>query len=107
MEHWFLMLLKDLRSHASVIKRIRTKFSPWLFGFDLSEIIDNLGPILAESVDPAREITTKLCFSFPLPGWLCEEDRGLNKIIRTVPFVPIFHIIYKGSRMQCGSFVLV
>ena len=61
-----------------------SKFSPWLFGFDLSEIMDSLGPILAESVDPAREITTKLCFSFPLPGWLCEEDRGLNKTIRTV-----------------------
>ena len=42
-------------------------------------MMDSLGPILAESVDPAREITTKLCFSFPLPGWLCEEDRGLNK----------------------------
>ena len=60
-------------------KMVMIRYSPWLFGFDLSEMMDSLGPILAESVDPAREITTKLCFSFPLPGWLCEEDRGLNK----------------------------
>ena len=64
-------------------------------------MMESLGPILAESVDPAREITTKLCFSFPLPGWLCEEDRGLNKIVRTVSLRPFQALMKIEVILKC------